>query len=94
MALEREVQYLSMMYFHNLVNSKNRMASMIVAFGKKDSLIERVKETCEVFQIKIESVSSMSKSKWKKLVKQKLQAKINDSLRIMISDKTKCRSYV
>ena len=89
--LKERLQYLSMMYFHNLVNSKNRIASLIVAFGKKDSLIDRVKETCEVLQINIESVSSMSKSKWKKLVKEKLQAKINDSLRIRISDKTKCR---
>ena len=89
--LKERLQYLSMMYFHNLVNSKNRIASLIVAFGKKDSLIDRVKETCKVLQINIESVSSMSKSKWKKLVKEKLQAKINDSLRIRISDKTKCR---
>ena len=65
-----------MMLYHNIINSDHkRVARKIIAeqtkSNHKNTMISKAQQIAQEIGVKIKSVKSMSKSKWKKQMKEK-----------------------
>ena len=88
------IEYMSLMYYHNLKNSEGRPASEMLThnqLSQQNSLMTRVQRLATMFGIPLETAKGTKKSAWKKNVKEKLVTKIRTRLKQEITDRKKSR---
>ena len=88
-----------MMLYHNIMNSDHkRVARKIIAeqakSNHKNTMISKVKQIAQEIGLKIKNVENMSKSKWKKQVKEKIGKSIEERTKQEMANKTKARTIV
>ena len=91
------IQYSKMMLYHNIMNSDHkRVARKILAeqtkSNHKNTIISKLKQIAQEIGVKIKNVESMSKSKWKKQVKEKIGKSIEQRTNQEMINKTKVRT--
>ena len=95
----QRIQYSIMMLYHNIMNSDHkRVARKIIAeqakSNHKNTMISKVKQIAQEIGLKIKNVENMSKSKWKKQVKEKIGKSIEERTKQEMANKTKARTIV
>ena len=98
-ASRQRTQYSTMMLYHNTMNSDHkRVARKILAkqtkSNQKNTMISKVKQIAQEMGVKIKYVENMSKSKWKKQVKEKIGKPIEKRTKQEMTNKTKARKIV
>ena len=95
----QRIQYSIIMLYHSIMNSDHkRVARQIIAelskSNHKNTMISKVKQIAQETGLKIKNVENMSKSKWKKQVKEKIGKSIEERTRQEMANKTKARTIV
>ena len=95
----QRIQYSVMMLYHNIMNSDHqRVVRKIIAEQAKsnhnNTMISKVKQIAEEIGLKIKNVENMSRSKWKKQVKEKIGKSIGERTKHEMANKTKARTIV
>ena len=91
------IQYRKMMFYHNIKNSDHkRVARKIIAeqakSNHKNIMILKGKQIAQEIGLKIKNVGNMSKSKWKKQVKEKSGKSFEERTKQEMANKTKART--
>ena len=95
----QRIQYSITMLYRNIMNSDHkRVARKILAeqakSNHKNTMISKVKQIAQEIGLKIKNVENMSKSKWKKQVKEKIGKSIEERTKQEMANKTKARTIV
>ena len=95
----QKVQYSVMMLYHNIMNSDHkRVGGKIIAeqakSNHKNTMISKVKQIAQEIGLKVKNVENMSKSKWKKQVKEKIGKSTEERTKQEMANKTKARAIV
>ena len=95
----QRIQCNKMMFYHNIMNSVyKRVARKILAepskSNHKNTMISKVRKIAQEIGVKIKNVESVSKSKWKKPVKEKIGKSIEERTRQELINMTKARTIV
>ena len=75
----QRIQYSTMMLYHNIMNSDHkRIARKILVeqtkSNNKNTMISKVQQIAQEIRVKLKNVDNMSKCKWKKQVKRKIES--------------------
>ena len=75
----QRIQYSAMMLFHNIMNSDHeKIARKILVEQTKNNhnntMISKVQQIAQEIRVKLKNVDNMSKCKWKKQVKRKIES--------------------
>ena len=82
-----------MMLYHNIMNSDHkRIARKILVEQNKYKMISKVQQVAQKIGVKLENVENMSKSEWKKQVKEKIGKSIEERTKQEMTNKTKART--
>ena len=95
----QRVQHSTMMLYHNIMNSDHkRIARKILVeqtkSNNKNTMISKVQQIAQEIGVKLKNVENMSKSKWKKQVKEKIGKSIEERAKEEIINKTTARAIV
>ena len=87
------------MLYHNIMNSDHKSVSRKILAEKtksnqKNTMISKVQQIAQEIGVKIKYVEGMSKSKWKKQVKEKKGKPIEEREKQEIINKTEARTIV
>ena len=87
------------MLYHNIMNSDHKSVSRKILAEQtksnhKNTMISKVQQIAQEIGVKIKNVESMSKSKWKKQVKEKKGKPIEEREKQEIINKTEARTIV
>ena len=91
----QRIQYSTMILYHNIMNSDHkRIARKILVeqtkSNNKNTMISKVQQIAQEIGVKLKNVENMSKSKWKKQVKEKIEEKTKQEM----TNKTKARKII
>ena len=89
----QRMQYSIKMLCHNIMNSDHkRVARKIISeqakSNRKNTMISKVKQIAQEIGLKIKNVENMSKSKWKKQVKEKIVKSIEERTKQEMANKS------
>ena len=95
----QRIQYSTMMLYHNIMNSDHkRIARKILVeqtkSNNKNTMISKVQQIAQEIGVKLKNVENMSKSKWKKQVKEKIGKSIEERTKQEMTNKTKARTII
>ena len=95
----QRIQCNTMMLYHNIMNSDHkRIARKILVeqtkSNNKNTMISKVKQIAQEIGVKLKNVESMSKSKWKKQVKEKIGKSMEERTKQEMTNKTKARTII
>ena len=96
---DQRIQYSIMMLYHNIMNSDHKRVArkILVEQAKsnyKNTMISKVKQIAQEIGLKMKNMEHMSKSKWKKHVKEKIEKSIEKRTKQEMANKTKARTMV
>ena len=92
-------QYSTMMLYHNIMNSDHKRTSRKILAEQtksnhKNTMISKVQQIAPEIGVKLENVENISKSKWKKQVKEKIGNSIEERTKQEMTNKTKARTMI
>ena len=95
--VNQKIRYSKMMLCHNIMNSNHkRVARKILAeqakSKHKNTMISKVQQIAQEIRLKIKNLENMSKSKWKKHVKEKIAKSIKERTKQKMTNQTKART--
>ena len=96
---KQRIQYSTMMLFHNVMTSDHKRIARKVLVeqtksNNKNTIISKVQQIAQEIGVKLKNVENMSKSKWKKQVKEKIGKSIEERAKEEIINKTTARAIV
>ena len=94
----QRIQYTKTMLYHNINSDHKKIARKILAeqtkSNHKNTMISKVQQIAQEIGVKLKNVENMSKSKWKKQVKEKIGKSIEERTKQEMIKKTKARTII
>ena len=94
----QRIQYTKTMLYHNINSDHKKIARKILAeqtkSNHKNTMISKVQQIAQEIGVKLKNVENMSKSKWKKQVKEKIGKSIEERTKQEMTNKTKARTII
>ena len=87
------------MLYHNVMNSGHKRITRKILVeqtksNNKNIMISKVQQITQEIGLKLKNVKNMSKSKWKKQVKEKIGKSIEERTKHEMTNKTKARTII